>query len=343
MQFPKDLLTNNANNIKFCVIGNGSWATALIKLLLSKLDNIGWYIRSTETIDYIKRYNHNPRYLTSTTFDIQKLYMSTDLNEVIEHANVIILATPSAFLTDTLQILKATDLSDKFIVSAIKGIIPNTNETISEYFYRHYKVPYSQIGVISGPCHAEEVAMERLSYLTFSCKRRQLAEVISRYFENDYLRVVASTDIYGVEYAAVLKNIYAIAAGICHGLGYGDNFMAVLVSNAFEEMKRFLNSTYFSLTRTTTKSAYLGDLLVTCYSQFSRNRTFGTMLGKGYSVNAIQAEMNMVAEGYYASKCMFEINKKYSINMPIADTVYRIIYKNTPIKDEIKKLTEKLV
>jgi glycerol-3-phosphate dehydrogenase (NAD(P)+) len=343
MPFPKNLITNTYN-IKFCVIGNGSWSTALIKLLLSKLDSIAWYIRSSETIDFIKQHKHNPRYLTAISFDVSKLHMSTDINEIVEQANVIILATPSAFLLNSLSKLTTTDLSDKFIVSAIKGIIPETNDTVSEYFHRQYKVPNSQIGVISGPCHAEEVAMERLSYITFSCKRRQLAEVISRYFESDYLRVIASTDIYGDEYAAVLKNIYAIAAGICHGLGYGDNFMAVLVSNAFEEMKRFLNNTYFSLVRTTTKSAYLGDLLVTCYSQFSRNRTFGTMIGKGSSsVNAVQAEMNMIAEGYYAAKCIFEINKKHKIEMPIAETVYKILYEKASSEKEIKILTEKFV
>ena len=342
MPFPKDLVTNT-HNIKFCVIGNGSWATALVKLLLSKLSSISWYIRNNDTIEFIKTHKHNPRYLTATSFDTSKLKMSTDLNEVISNSNVVILATPSAFLLDTFKQLNTTDLSDKFIVSAIKGIVPTTNETISEYFHRFYKVPYDQLGVISGPCHAEEVAMERLSYLTFSCKRKTLSEVISRYFESDYLHVIASTDIYGVEHAAVLKNIYAIAAGICHGLGYGDNFTAVLVSNAFEEMKRFLNSSNFSLTRTTTKSAYLGDLLVTCYSQFSRNRTFGTMIGKGYSVSAIQIEMNMIAEGYYASSCIHEINKQHKVNMPIADTIYRILYQNAPCKDEIRKLTEGLV
>lgn len=342
MPFPKSLL-KNTYDIKFCVIGNGSWATALVKLLLNKLDNIGWYIRSDETIQFIKQHGHNPRYLTATSFNVDKLNMSTDISKVVHEANVIILATPSAFLQDTLKKLDTTDLSDKFIVSAIKGIIPNSNETISEYFHHQYQVPYSQIGIISGPCHAEEVAMERLSYLTFSCKRKQLSEVISRYFESDYLRVIASTDIYGVEYAAVLKNIYAIAAGICHGLGYGDNFMAVLVSNAFEEIKRFLNNTYPSSSRITTKSAYLGDLLVTCYSQFSRNRTFGGMIGKGYSVSAIQVEMNMVAEGYFAAKCMHEINKAHNIDMPIAETVYNILYEQYPVKESIEALTEKLV
>lgn len=341
MSFPKKLIANT-HNLKFCVIGNGSWATALVKLLLSKLNDIGWHIRSEDTIDFIRQHRHNPRYLTATSFDVSKLHMSTDINEVIRQANVVILAVPSAFLQATFAKLTINDLSDKFIVSAVKGIIPNSNETISEYFHRYHNVPYSQIGIISGPCHAEEVAMERLSYLTFSCKRKQLSEIMSRYFESNYLRVIASTDIYGVEYAAVLKNIYAIGAGICHGLGYGDNFMAVLVSNAFEEMKRFLNTTYPS-TRTTTKSAYLGDLLVTCYSQFSRNRTFGGMIGKGYSVSAVQVEMNMVAEGYYASKCMYEINKQHNVDMPIADTVYRILYQDASAKSEIKKLTEVLV
>jgi glycerol-3-phosphate dehydrogenase (NAD(P)+) len=329
------------SSLKFCILGSGSWATALMKLLLNKQTNVGWYMRSKSAIDYIRQNNRNPNYLTSVHFDTSKFRMSTDINEIVREANVVVIAIPTAFISETLSSLDE-DITGKFIVSAVKGLIPETNETISEYFNLRYNIPYTQLGVLSGPCHAEEVALERLSYLTFSCIRKNLAEFISRSFEAPYLRMIASTDVYGSEYAAVLKNIYAIAAGICHGLGYGDNFLSVLVSNSFEEMRRFLNDTNLS-PRQTTRSAYLGDLLVTCYSQFSRNRTFGGMIGKGYSVSAVQVEMSMVAEGYYASRCMYEINKKHGVPMPIANTVYRILYENSPAREEIRKLAETLV
>jgi glycerol-3-phosphate dehydrogenase (NAD(P)+) len=329
------------SSLKFCILGSGSWATALMKLLLNKQTNVGWYMRSQKTIDSMKCNRRNPGYLTAVQFDVSRFRMSTDINEIIREANVIVIAIPAVFILDALSSLNE-DLTGKFVVSAVKGLIPDTNETVSEYFNRQYKVPYTQLGVLSGPCHAEEVALERLSYLTFSCIRKNLAEFISHSFEAPYLRMIASTDVYGSEYSAVLKNIYAIAAGICHGLGYGDNFLSVLVSNSFEEMRRFLNDTNLS-PRQTTRSAYLGDLLVTCYSQFSRNRTFGGMIGKGYSVSAVQVEMNMVAEGYYASRCMHEINRKHGVPMPIADAVYRILYENSPAREEVLHLTEILV
>jgi glycerol-3-phosphate dehydrogenase (NAD(P)+) len=224
----------------------------------------------------------------------------------------------------------------------VKGIIPEMNKSLTEYFNERYGIPYTQLGVISGPCHAEEVAVERLSYLTFSCKRKNLAEYISQNIETPFLKIISSTDVYGSEYAAILKNIYAIGAGICHGLGYGDNFISVFVSNAFEEMRRFLNDTNLS-PRQTTRSAYLGDLLVTCYSQFSRNRALGTMLGKGYRVSSAVMEMNMIAEGYYASACMRQINEKERVAMPIADTIYRILYENAPVASEILKLSEQVL
>lgn len=328
-------------SLRFCMLGSGSWATALMKLLLNKQSGVTWYTRSQETIDFIEKNKHNPRYLTATYLDTSKFRMTCDINEAVRSSNVVVIATPAAFIESSLAKLTES-MSGKFVVSAVKGLIPSTNETVTEFLHRQYGVPYTQLGVISGPCHAEEVALERLSYLTFSCKRKNLAEFISKSFETSFLRMVASTDVYGSEYAAVLKNIYAIAAGIFHGLGYGDNFLSVLVSNSFEEMRRYLNDTNLS-PRLTTRSAYLGDLLVTCYSQFSRNRTFGAMVGKGYDVKAIQAEMNMVAEGYYASKCMHEINLVHQVPMPIADTVYRILYEKAPVQKTIQALTEELL
>lgn len=329
-------------SLKFCILGSGSWATALMKLLLYKQsNNVCWYIRSDSTIEHIKEYGNNPQYLSSVRFDTSTFKMTSDINEAIEYANVVIVAIPAVYIPDMLSNV-TVDLTQRFIVSAVKGIIPEMNTTVSEYFNEKWKIPYSQLGVISGPCHAEEVALERLSYLTFSCKRKNLAEFISKNLETPFLRMISSTDVYGSEYAAVLKNIYAVGAGICHGLGYGDNFLSVFVSNSFEEMRRFLNDTNLS-PRQTTRSAYLGDLLVTCYSQFSRNRTLGTMVGKGYSVQAATMEMNMVAEGYYASKCMYEINQVEGVDMPIADTVYRILYEKSSVRDEIKKLSEEVL
>jgi len=327
------------SSVRFCILGSGSWATALMKLLLYKQsNNVYWYIRSNETIDHIKKHGNNPKYLSSVRFDTTKFKMTSDINEAIEYSNVVIIAVPAVYIPSMLE-ANVTNLTERFIVSAVKGIIPGLNKSISEYFNHNYNIPYSQLGVISGPCHAEEVALERLSYLTFSSKRKNLAEFISENLETPFLRMIASTDVYGSEYAAILKNIYAIGAGICHGLGYGDNFISVFVSNAFEEMRRFLNDTNLS-PRQTTRSAYLGDLLVTCYSQFSRNRTLGNMIGKGYSVQTAVMEMNMVAEGYYASKCMHEINITKGVNMPIADTIYRILHKNHRAYNEIKKISE---
>jgi len=329
-------------SLKFCILGSGSWATALMKLLTSRQNsNVYWYIRSEETIEHIRKYGNNPKYLSSIRFDTSKFEMTSDVNRALELSNVVIIAIPAVFISKTLE--KVTvDLSRKFIVSAVKGIIPELNKSVSEYFNAKYDIPYTQLGVISGPCHAEEVALERLSYLTFSCKRKNLAEFIAKNIEAPFLRIISSTDVYGSEYAAILKNIYAIATGICNGLGYGDNFISVLVSNSFEEMRRFLNDTNLS-PRQTTRSAYLGDLLVTCYSQFSRNRALGTMIGKGYSVISATMEMNMVAEGYYASKCIYEINKTKNVTMPIADAVYKILYCNANVYDEISRLSDEVL
>ncbi|MFW6327119.1 MAG: NAD(P)H-dependent glycerol-3-phosphate dehydrogenase, partial [Bacteroidota bacterium] len=228
-----------------------------------------------------------------------------------------------------------------FIISAIKGIIPDDNLTFAEFFNQYYNVPFSQVGIITGPCHAEEVALERLSYLTIASKLSKNSEILSGMLDCRYIKTITTNDIYGTEYAGVLKNIFAIAAGISHGLGYGDNFLAVLVSNSIQEIKRFLDKTYKNK-RKVFSSAYLGDLLVTAYSQFSRNRTFGMMIGKGYSVKSAQLEMNMIAEGYYSTKCIKEINSKYMVKMPITDAVYNILYEKISPSIEIKILSDKL-
>ncbi len=329
-------------SLRFAMVGNGSWATALTKLLLNHEDLLYWFVRDEEMISYIQKYRRNSQFLRSAVLDPSRLEMSADINKVVAPADVVVICIPSAFVEGELDKLTVS-LKDKFVVTAVKGIIPSGNLTVAEYLNQKHGVPFDNIGVITGPCHAEEVALERLSYLTFSCKKKENAEILASHFACSYVKTRTGNDIYGVEYAAILKNIYAVAAGICHGLGYGDNFTAMLVTNAQREMKRFLNESYHSNTRDTTHSSYLGDLLVTCYSQFSRNRTFGGMIGKGYSVTSAQTEMNMIAEGYYASKCIFEINKKHHIEMPIADAVYRILYESASPAAEIKLLTEELI
>lgn len=266
--------------------------------------------------------------------------MDSDINRVVEQSEILVFVVPSAFLSVWLQPL-TMPLQDKVVITAIKGIIPNDNITVAEYFNQRYNVPFDNIGVISGPSHAEEVALSRLSYLTFSCKHQTDAEHIASLFSSYYIKTTTGTDIYGTEYSAVLKNIFALATGIAHGLGYGDNFLAVLVSNAQLEITRFLNKTYPS-ERETNTSAYLGDLLVTSYSQFSRNRLFGTMIGKGYSVKATMLEMNMVAEGYYATECIHEMNKKFGVDMPITEAVYNILYEGIAPSVEIRILLDKL-
>ncbi|MDO4461322.1 MAG: NAD(P)-binding domain-containing protein [Bacteroidia bacterium] len=322
------------------MIGSGSWATAICKMLLSNLQSLNWYLRNQKNIDQFRLSGRNPSYLTSVQFDTSKINFSCNINEVVENSDVIFLAVPSAFIKPTLEGLTVS-LKDKFVISAIKGLIPDENMIVGAWLTQKFDVRVERIGVVSGPCHAEEVALERLSYLTIACQDMHLAREYARLLAGDFIKTTISDDIYGTEYSAVLKNIMAIAAGIFHGLGYGDNFQAVLVSNAIQEIKRFVDTVH-PIARDIKSSAYLGDLLVTSYSQFSRNRTFGTMLGKGYSVKAAQAEMMMIAEGYYAVKSMHEINQRYQVFMPITEMVYNIIYAGGLPKVEARLLTEQL-
>jgi glycerol-3-phosphate dehydrogenase (NAD(P)+) len=325
---------------KIAVLGGGSWATALVKILQENLDEIGWYIRDKERIKYILENRRNPQYLSSVELDLNRLRMSDNIEHIVNEYDIIILAIPAAFLKSSMSAVKFP-LKGKKIVSAIKGIIPEENLIVGEFFNKVYSVPLESVAVISGPCHAEEVAMERLSYLTFASIDPDFTRDIGECFNCHYIKPVLSDDIYGTEYAAVLKNIMAIAAGIYHGLGYGDNFQAVLISNAIQEIKRFVDDVH-PINRDIKSSAYLGDLLVTAYSQFSRNRLFGTMVGKGYSVKTAQVEMNMIAEGYFASKCIYETNKKYKVKMPIAEAVYRVLYEKISPVIEMQILTNQL-
>lgn len=325
---------------KIAVLGGGSWATALVKVFLENVEEICWYMRDGEKIKHILKHRRNPYYLSSLELDTERLHLSDDINKVVGECDILVLAIPSYFLKDALDKIKS-ELSGKIIISAVKGVIPDDNLIIGEYFNKEFNLPYESFVVLSGPSHAEEVALERLSYITVACPDEKLAVEIGSYLDCHYIIPVISDDIFGTEYAAVLKNIMAIAAGICHGLGYGDNFQAVLISNAIQEIKRFVDKVH-PISRDIKSSAYLGDLIVTAYSQFSRNRTFGTMIGKGYSVKSAQLEMKMVAEGYYASKCVVETNKKYGVDMPIADAVYRILYENFAPMIEMQLLTRHL-
>ncbi|RLJ65432.1 glycerol-3-phosphate dehydrogenase (NAD(P)+) [Lacinutrix venerupis] len=331
-----------SKELKYAVFGSGSWATAIVKMLSENKQEIGWYMRSVYTKEHLLKEQHNPTYLSSVEFHLEQLKLSNDINEMVAYADVLIFVIPSAFIADELKKLHL-ELTNKIVVSAVKGIIPETGLLLGEHFHKNYNVPFENIGVIAGPCHAEEVALERLSYLTISCADAEKAQSIADALSSDYIKTKTSDDVIGTEYAVMLKNVYAVAAGIAHGLGYGDNFQSVLMSNAIREMKRFIKKMH-KMKRNINNSAYLGDLLVTGYSVFSRNRMFGNMIGKGYTVKSAQMEMKMVAEGYYATKSAYLLNEKNKkkTRLPIINAVHAVLYEGKDAKKVFKKLTDKL-
>lgn len=329
-----------AERSRVAILGGGSWATAIAKIVLHNTPTINWYMRRQDQIDEFIRLSKNPSYLTATKFDTTRINFTSEINQVVGESDILVLAIPSPFLKLHLKKLRRK-INKKTIISAIKGMVPDENMVVSDYLHFKYGVPVENIGVLAGPCHAEEVAMERLSYLTIGCCDRNKARSLAQLFHTSYVNTTVNEDVYGLEYSSVMKNIYSIAAGICHGLKYGDNFQAVLLSNAIQEMSRLTNA-ISQIHREINDSAYLGDLLVTAYSKFSRNRLFGTMIGKGYSVKTAQLEMEMIAEGYYATKCIHEVNEKFQVNIPIVDAVYNILYNRCSPTLEIKQLTEKL-
>ena len=324
---------------KIAIIGGGSWATAIAKIVVGHTHHIGWYIRRDDRIEDFRRLGHNPAYLTSVRFNMDEIAFSSDINAIVQGYDTLVFVTPSPYLKNHLKRLK-TRIKDKFIVTAIKGIVPDENLVCSEYFHQVYDVPEENLACIGGPSHAEEVALDRLSYLTVGCSNLEKAEAFTEMLSSNVIKTKVSSDVIGIESSSVLKNVYAIAAGTCYGLNYGDNFQAVLISNAVQEMNRFLQSVRPDSSRSIIDSVYLGDLLVTGYSNFSRNRTFGTMIGKGYSVKSAQIEMEMIAEGYFGTKCMKEINRHLHVNMPILDAVYNILYERISPQIEIKLLTD---
>jgi len=326
---------------KIAVIGGGSWATALVKILCNNVSSVNWWMRNEEAVSHILNYKHNPNYLQSVEFNLDKITVSSDLVQTIEPSDIIIIASPSAFLVNLFKDVPTDLLKDKVVFSAVKGIIPEYNAIPARFIHKTFGTPYDKIGIICGPCHAEEVAMERLSYLTVACQREKSAEYMASVLSCRYIKTTVSDDLFGTEFSAVLKNIYALASGIYAGLGYGDNFQSVLISNAIQEIENFIDEVS-PIHRDVKSSAYLGDLLVTAYSKFSRNRTFGFMIGKGYSVKTAQLEMDMIAEGYYATKCLIEINKKFQVELPIVEAVYNILYEKISPSIEMRILTDKL-
>lgn len=324
------------------IIGGGSWATALAKILTEKKRaSINWWMHNQASVAHILKYRHNPKYLQSVEFDLEKINVSTDLKEIIGQSEVLIIATPSAYLYDLFSSFPKQLLKGKHIFSAVKGIIPEVNEIPGQFFVKHLGVDEDNIGIICGPCHAEEVALERLSYLTVASQDEDMSDYMANKLSCRFIKTTVSDDTFGTEYSAVLKNVYSIASGICAGLGHGDNFQAVLISNAIQEIENFIDEVN-PIHRDVKSSAYLGDLLVTAYSKFSRNRTFGYMVGKGYSVKIAQLEMDMIAEGYFATKCLMEINKDYGVEMPILEAVNNIIYERIAPFIEMKILADKL-
>ena len=326
------------------IIGSGSWATALAKIVTDNNHHVNWWVRNEKIVNHLNLRHHNPKYLSSVYFNTSLLTLSDDIHEIVNKSDHIIIAVPSAYIIDTFKSLPRDAFKGKIIVSAVKGILPQNNNLLNDYLAKQYDFPLSDYVTVMGPCHAEEVAAEKLSYLTFSCVDESVAKTVAGYFATPYMNTILNNDVYGVQYAAVLKNIYALGAGIAHGLEYGDNFLSVLIANSADEMAGFLravgarhievgihesedpvthrkNANYAA-------SVYLGDLLVTCYSLYSRNRTFGNMVGKGYSVKSAVLEMNMVAEGYNASRCIYMVNKEFKAEMPIAQTIYEILWEN---------------
>lgn len=328
---------------RVAVIGGGSWATAIVKILSSNLKHIHWWVREPEIEEGVNNYGHNPLFLSSAQIDARQVKITTNIKRAIAKADYVVIVTPSAFLFKTLEPLSKAHFRKKKIISAVKGIIPETNQLITDFLKERFDIPLQNMSLISGPSHAEEIAQERITFLTAASPNQELADVVAKLFANRYVRTSVSLDMMGIELAVVLKNIYALGAGIYSGLGLGDNFMAAYIANSVQEMKRFVNHRYPDPNRVISESVYLGDLLVTCYSQHSRNRTFGKMIGQGFTPRSAQLEMKMIAEGFYASRCIHEINQLNPFSMPIVETIYGILYESNPVSSEMNRIAEHFV
>jgi glycerol-3-phosphate dehydrogenase (NAD(P)+) len=322
------------------VIGDGSWATALFHTLCINGHEPFWWVRTPYIADYISKHHRNPEFLRALDLRPMPGKISHHLPFITEQAEILIVVIPSPYLRKVMGHLEPHHMRDKVVVSAIKGMIPRSHQLISDYFSKHFHVKPDDYVFLTGPSHAEEVAKENPTYITLASSSDASIRKVGHLLENEYISVRTSNDVQGLEYATVLKNIYAIAVGICHSLGYGDNFLAVLTANAAKEMESFLDMAA-PAKRNLLSSPYLGDIMVTAFSQFSRNRTFGSMIGKGYSVKSALLELNMIPEGYFGVNAIFSVLKKYPAHMDIVRTVYRILYKKADPAEEISKL-EKL-
>lgn len=332
--------------MQFGILGSGSWATALAKILTCRKKNIHWWVRNTNTIDHLAQRNHNPHYLSSVFFNTEYLILSSNINFVIESCDALVIAIPSAYINQALSALNKDVFKNKKIISAVKGILPEKNQLLNEYLDENFNVELKDYFTILGPCHAEEVAAEKLSYLTFSGLDADTTKQVAKHFKTEFILTRINPDVLGVQYAAVLKNIYALGAGIAHGLDYGDNFLSVYIANAANEMVRFVREVKHESSDAAinyASSVYLGDLLVTCYSLYSRNRMLGNMIGKGYSVKAAQLELGMVAEGYNASKCVYKTNEDLKVEMPIAEIIYKILWEQLPTSEGFNAIEELLL
>lgn len=325
--------------MNIAVLGSGSWATAIVKISTQTHTKVYWWVREQEIVQAVESFGHNPLYLRSCELDRERIIVSSDLKMIVSKATDIILVIPAAFVAGSLQSLCPKDFEGKRIICATKGIIPQTNQIVADYIRDYFNVRDENQAVISGPSHAEEIAQERLTYLTVGSCNDEFAKQVAEGLKCRFVKTTTSSDIRGIEYGAVMKNIYALAAGIARGAGYGDNFVAVLIANAAQEMGAFL-AVAAPQERDTNRFVYLGDLLVTAYSQHSRNRTFGQMIGQGYSVKSAQLEMAMVAEGYYAAECIDKANRSIGVSLPIARAVYEILYEGKSADEEFKRLSE---
>lgn len=338
----KKAINKSQNQVNIAIIGGGSWATAIIKILSEHTHTkINWWLRDSEARQHIKKFRRNPNYLSDVTIKKRKVKVFADIQKAVKESQYVLVVVPAAFVKSALMGLEENDFEGKKIISAVKGIVPDEHLLVSELLIQKYNIPIENLGVVAGPCHAEEVALEKQSFLTISSQNQEFAETFAELMTCRYIQSSPNNDILGIEFAAVIKNIVALACGIAHGLNYGDNFQAVLVSNAMQEIRRFVEA-ISPLERDMNASAYLGDLLVTAYSQFSRNRTFGNMIGRGYTIKSAQMEMNMIAEGYYAVKSIYEINKQYQVSMPISEAVYKILYENISPRVAMEYLKNRL-
>lgn len=328
------------------IIGSGSWATAIAKILTDKQIKINWWVRKAENIAFMQKKKHNPHYLHTAYFDTSLIHFTNEVQQLVEQSNIIVIALPSAYIQQSLSVLPSNAFANKQIISAVKGIIPHTFQLVHEYLHENFNIELANYFTLLGPCHAEEVAAEKLSYLTISGHDTQQTTTIAQLFKNDQINTIVNTDVVGAQYASVLKNVYAIGAGMAHGLEYGDNFLSVYIANAALEMQHFLTTcnAYYKqhIHPNYMHSVYLGDLLVTCYSLYSRNRTFGNMIGKGYSVQAAQLEMNMVAEGYNASKCIYQLNQSIAAKIPIATSIYNILWNKESAQQQFTQIEQLL-